>query len=293
MKNPAVSTDLHLHTFYSDGRASPEEVLRHAAQIGLTTIAITDHDNVNAYPEAIPLAEKLGIELVPAIEFTSRWDGCAFPGGLTGGKHDIDVLGYFVDLQNTGLERFTKDTLEDIQVRVADCCQLLSDAGYLISIADVSAQNPRYAGAVQLIEALQHRGHVEGWRKAQALFESCWKRVRPSRFTIAQVIEAVHAAGGVAVLAHPVTVVCGEDRLDSKRLAELVEYGLDALEIYHPRLDQAARRYFHSLAKQFGLLVTGGSDEHGWPAGFPRLGSERITARMVAALREKSRANSI
>jgi predicted metal-dependent phosphoesterase TrpH len=279
------SCDLHMHTFYSDGRAAPEEVLRHAASIGLKTIAITDHDNTNGAREALPLAAQLGLELIPAIEFTSRWDGYHWVDG----GDDIDVLGYFLDLDAPALQATERATLNDMYARIAEGCQALSAAGYPVTLDDALAQNPRYAGAVQVIEALRHKGYAENWDAAVALFTANWPQIRPSSFSIEQIIAAIHAAGGVAVLAHPSGISAGNGLLQAEQLKPLVEMGLDGLEIYHPRLDDEARAHFLVLAQRFGLLVTGGTDEHGWPAGFPSMGTEPVTPEIIEALRTRSR----
>jgi predicted metal-dependent phosphoesterase TrpH len=285
-----ITCDLHMHTYYSDGRASPAEVLRHAASIGLTTVAITDHDNARGAREALPIAAQLGIELIPAIEFTCRWDDCVSPG-----EQEIDVLGYFVNLDDAEFQRIEQTALNDFHHRVADCCGLLTAAGYPLTLDEVYAENPRYAGALQFTFALRRKGHAHDWASSFDLFMPHWEQVRLCSFTIGQIIAAIHAAGGVAVLAHPVTVKCGGGWLQTDRVAALVEMGLDGLEIYHFRLDAEARAHFLALTRQFNLLVSGGSDEHGSRPGFPRMGSEPVTREMVEALRACSaeRSNQI
>ena len=300
MRTPNLC-DLHIHTFYSDGRASPAEVLRHAANIGLTTVAITDHDNTRGTREALSLAAQSSpalapgsvallvagstIELIPAIEFTCRWDACASPEG----DQNIDVLGYFVNLDDPAFQETEKSVLNDLWQRVNDCCARLTAAGYPVTLEEVLVENPRYPGAVQITFTLRRKGYAEDWNTAFALFSPHWKQVRPSSLTINQAIATIQAAGGVAVLAHPVTVNCGDDEwLQAGQLAALVEMGLDGLEVYHYRLDAQARAHFVALARQFDLLVTGGSDEHGWRPGFPRMGSQPVTPEMVQALRVRS-----
>ena len=93
--------DLHTHTHYSDGRASPQELLQHAASIGIHTLAITDHDNANGYRAGLALAHSLGIDLIPALELTCRWDAARMPPG----RSDIDLLGYFIDPENGSFRR--------------------------------------------------------------------------------------------------------------------------------------------------------------------------------------------
>jgi hypothetical protein len=209
---------LHLHTWYSDGRASPADVLAHAHALGLTTIALTDHDNARGAREAAPLAERLGIDLIPAIEFTCRWDVASDAGWHDEmlGAGDIDVLGYCLDLDAPALQTAEQAMLEDIHDRVTRCCARLTAVGYPTAITG----------------------------------DAAW--------------------------------------LTGDHMAALVALGLDGLEVYHPRLGEEARRHFLALAEQFDLVVTGGSDEHGWPDGFIEMGTQPVTLAMVQALRARS-----
>lgn len=277
------SIDLHIHSHYSDGRHSPAEIVDYAARIGLTTIALTDHDNARGAREAIPLARARGIRLIPAIEFTCRWEACpAAPG-----EGDVDVLGYFIDLDDTRFRRFEQAALDDIHARIADCCARLTAAGASISLEDVLAENPRYAGLLQLIHALQHKGHAADWGEAFTLSRAHWAKVRLSRYEIDQVVDEIHRAGGAAFLAHPSMVLCDDASLGADRIAALAERGLDGLEVYHYRLDEADRARFLDLARQFDLLVSGGSDSHGGWDQMARMGMEPVTGEIVQAIEER------
>jgi len=279
----SASIDLHIHTHFSDGRDSPAEVLHRAAQMGMKTLAITDHDNANGTREALPLAQALGLELIPAVEFTCHWSQCNTPPG----KGDIDVLAYFVNLDDAEFQAFEQATLGDIHARIAECCSFLTMDGYTIFLEDVFEQNPRYAGLLQLMMAVQAKGYIPDWEEVIAVVEQYWRRVRLSRFTIQELIDRIHRAGGVAVLAHPIAVSCDGSWISAKQLESLVEAGLDGLEIYHHTVDETTRPYFQRLAEQFDLLVTGGSDEHGWFSDLKKLGSQPVTAAMVDALRAR------
>jgi len=283
-----ATCDLHMHTFYSDGRPSPRELVEHAAAIGLQTIAITDHDNTRGAREAIPLATQFGITVIPAIEFTCRWDRSAAPPG----DPDVDVLGYYIDLDHPHFRAIEQATLADIHDRTAALCELLTAGGYPIALGDALGQNPRYAGTVQVIDALIAKGYAPDWAGALALIDKLRPQVRPSAFQIDQVIAAIHAAGGVAVLAHPTLIPAAAGWLQADELAELVDMGLDGVEIYHYRLDHPARAHFLALAQQFGLLISGGSDEHGRPTGFPRLASQPVTQAIVDALAARAAQHS-
>ncbi len=279
---PVSPIDLHMHTYYSDGRASPEEVVQHAAQIGMKTIAITDHDNVRGSREARPIATELGIELIPGIEFTTVWDGC-------GAALNVDLLGYFVDVDDPDFQQVTQRALDDIRNRIRLCCISLTQAGYPLSIDELYAFNSRYIGGTHLIFALIEKRLVLDWYDGLHLFWQHWEHIRNSTSPIGEIIQAIKTAGGVAVLAHPSVVDCGNGLLTKEQLGQLVDQGLDGVEVYHHRLDQAAQMHFLKLAKPFKLVVTGGSDEHGWQDGFPRMGSQPVTAKMVEALRKRRR----
>ena len=248
--------------------------------MGIKTVAIMDHDNTNGVRQVEALAPELGLCLIPALELTCRWDRCRSAPG----EGDIDVLGYWIDLDDAGFCAFERAALEDIHERVSDCCAYLTSAGYPVLIEAVFAKNPRCAGLLFLIHEIQERGYAPKDGDAFALMHSAWKQVRLSRFTIEETIEQIHRAGGVAVLAHPTVIQCDGRWLQESDVGALVEIGLDGLEIYHPRLDPQARAYFGALAQRFDLLVSGGSDAHGWFDEWQGLGTQPVTDAMVAAI---------
>ncbi len=277
--------DLHMHTYYSDGRASPAELVQQAAKLGLRVMAITDHDNTRGAREAAPLAARAGIELVPAIEFTCRWEGEGAPAG----NIDIDLLGYFVDWNALAFQIREHAALDDIHARVSDLCAAIAAEGKPIELADLLSDNPRYAGFVQLIHVAVRKKIALSEDEALAKIDRHWPAVRRSAFTIQDMIAAIHAAGGAAVLAHPTVITNnGQGWIDSGHVARLAAAGLDGLEVYHHRLDPAARKHFEALAGQHALVVTGGSDEHGWYKPYQRFGRQPVTMEMVEALRARA-----
>ena len=284
---PFYEVDLHTHTYYSDGRASPAELAERAAALGIKVLAIADHDSARGAREALPIAEQLGIRLIPAMECTCRWDACR----LSPEESDIDVLGYFVDLESSAFHQVERVALDDFYRRMEVWCRLLSAAGYPLTFQDVLAQNPRYAGTLQLIQAVVAKGYCNDNASADRLVRSVMKDVPVCGRTIEQAIVQIHAAGGVAILAHPSLRYIrweGNGLLDAVGLEMLIEMGLDGIEVFHGALDEPTRAHFLALVERFGLVVTGGSDEHAWPSGFPRLGREPATLEMVEALVERA-----
>lgn len=280
--------DLHLHTHYSDGKASPAELLHYAAEIGLKTVSITDHDNCNAAQEAANVSLELGLELVSGVEITTRWQSCLTKFEYGGQTDDVDLLGYFMDSSNTEFMQFLKNCMNDYSQRLDDCCNRLTKSGFPITIYDVLDENPRCPSPISLLTGLIHTQNANNLPEAYALFIQHWPEVQPCACTIFQAIQAIHQAGGAAVLAHPIAVNCGAGWISAEQLKPLVDAGLDGLEIAHPRMDDDARRHFLALAKRYQLVITGGSDEHGESPCFSRIGSQIVTYDMVYSLQQRA-----
>lgn len=272
-----------MHTHYSDGRYSPAEVIAAAQQRGLRTLAITDHDTILGSREGAPIAAAAGIELLPGIELTTCWPEAELPPA----DMNVDLLGYGIDLEDARFFAYTQAAQADLRARISDCCARLTDQGCPLTIADAQARNPRYAGPLQVVQAIQARGYAGSWKDALALMDAAWQSVRETPFTTRAAIEQIHLAGGAAVLAHPSIVRPRGARLEAAHLRMLVDAGLDGIEIYHYRLDEEARTHFLGLAREFGLLATGGSDMHGWARGMDDLGTQPVSEALLAALKER------
>jgi predicted metal-dependent phosphoesterase TrpH len=282
--------DLHTHTYYSDGVASPEALIRKAAEIGLETIAITDHDNTRGSREVEALARELGLTLVTGIEFNTRWAGYGWPewGGV------VDLLGYFVDWDNPEFIALEAQMLAHYLDQVREMCAIAQKRGLPVSFEEIEATQPRYPSVYDMVSVLQRKGFFAQEADYESMLRQvvdCWVVVCNLKFPISRVIDVIHRAGGAAVLAHPTYIFRpGGGWINQNDLAQLVEMGLDGIEIYHYRLpDEATRRYFRDLARPFDLAITGGSDEHARPDGFYRLGQQPVTHEMVANLKSRCR----
>jgi len=267
---PNTCCDLHLHSYYSDGCISPAELLRHAAERGLKTLSLTDHDTLAGLEEAGRVAASLGLELIPGVELTCSWYETKYP-------QTVDLMGYFFDPHNLALQEACQQGLQDLERRMEKACQYLGALGMPVSYFDLQELNPRYAGPGQLIQALVAGGYVLDWLAGYHMLYRVSPRLPLPRLSLPSAIALLHDAGGVAVLAHPVAVQGHGELLQAEELAPMVAAGLDGLETEHPRHDAAARAHFRELAKRFDLALSGGSDEHGWHGGVTRLGSELVT----------------
>ena len=148
------------------------------------------------------------------------------------------------------LKSFEEAALADLQGRVVRCLENLNKTGYPLTPEEVRAENPRYSGFVQLIRALHHK-HGLSRDAAIDVLDKAWRGAGRFRFHVDEVINTIHAAGGVAVLAHPSILERNGEVIGRESVAELVEMGLDAIEVYHYRLDEAMRAHFLALARDF------------------------------------------
>lgn len=299
---PNTCCDLHLHSYYSDGRASPAEIIHHAAGLGLSTIAITDHDTVSGLAEAERVCRRSGIELIPAVELSASWiavsreidgesiadfDPPADPAGASNCPECIDLLGYGIEAGHTGLAALLAAARDDLRRRVELCCRLLSEDGWPVSLGDVIAENPRYPGPTLLLRALWHKGYAPAIDQVFSRFARAWQQCPPPELGVQEAIAAIHAASGAAVLAHPVSLHLSGEPAGAAEIGELKALGLDGIEVWHPRIDEAARQRLSEVAQRFALVTTGGSDEHGWPVGFPRMGSQLLPYTTIMELQKK------
>jgi predicted metal-dependent phosphoesterase TrpH len=267
--------DLHLHTTASDGRLTPSELVIRAAGAGLRILGVTDHDTTAGLAEAEGSTRAQGLRLVPGIEITAVEHG-----------RDVHVLGYFIDRDNRQLSAFLEAQRADRRRRVARMADLLGSLGHRLDLAgllDVTAIPGRSIGRPQLADALVAAGHAIDRRDAfdRLLGEGRPAFVPRSGATVAEVIGTIHAAGGLASLAHP-----GLLRMDEEIPAFAVA-GLDALEVRHIDHDCELEERYRRLAVQLGLAMTGGSDYHGGDSDAP--GAVTLSGSDFAELERRAR----
>jgi predicted metal-dependent phosphoesterase TrpH len=244
--------DLHLHTTASDGRCSPAELVTRVHAAGVTTFAVTDHDTVAGLAEAQHHADRLRLTLVPGIEVTAVWQA-----------RDVHVLGYFVDLTHAPLLAFLAGQRQRRVARVTAIGAALTRAGAPVDLgpllADVAARAGAAVGRPGVAQALVAAGHASSIQDAfdRLLGEGCPAYVSRTGATPGEVCAIIHAAGGIASLAHP-----GVTRRDDC-LEAWARDGLDAIEADHSDHSEAEQTRYLERARQLGLAVSGGSDFHG------------------------------
>lgn len=244
--------DLHLHTTASDGRCSPEDLVKLAFAAGIGTMSVTDHDTMAAVPRAAAAAQELGITFIPGIEITS----------VHGGK-DVHVLAYFISELTDELRRLLADQRTSRTARAQTIADRLAAAGAPIDVDALMAAGAALGGKSlarpQIAQALIAAGHVATVAEAfdRFLGEDGPAYVPHTGASPVDVVEMICRAGGVASLAHP-----GYTRKDDV-IPDLVSAGLTAIEAYHSSHDEAGTARYVDIARHYGVAVTGGSDFHG------------------------------
>jgi len=248
--------DLHLHTTASDGRSTPEELVRELVATGITICAVTDHDTTASIDAVTRLALPHGIRVIPGIEITAVVD-----------DEDVHMLGYGFDPHHAALVSFLETQRADRRRRLDEMSARLDAIGASVDLAAEIAAHSRGGGKALgrplLAAALVRAGRVNTISDA---FERYLGRGRPAFIarrgaSPADVVALVHDAGGIASIAHPV-------KLKRDALIEpLAEAGLDAIEVFHPDHDFNAVTHYRQRAQRLRLAITGGSDFHGRDSG--------------------------
>ncbi len=250
--SPPRFADLQLHSNASDGSDRPSEVVRRAARKGFAAIALTDHDTMEGVPEAADAAALAGIELIPACELST----------LDATERQIDILAYGVDPGHEGF-RATLSTIRSGRLgRAFLMVQRLNELGYPVSWERVQAiAGGENIGRPHVARAMVEAGVVPTVKHAftaEFILDGGRCYVQRVKISPEEAIDEIHGAGGVAVAAHP-----GRTGLSDTEIATLADQGLDGIEVFYPRHSSAESERFGRLATQHGLLVTGGSDDHG------------------------------
>lgn len=245
--NKSQPFDLHLHSSCSDGSETPAQVVQLCAELGITLLALTDHDNVLGIPQALEAAKQVGVRVLPSIEMDAEW------------PHEMHILGLDIDIDEPIMKQALQKALERRGVRNAEIVSRLAHIG-----CDVSAYMGGEIGAATRLNiaiALVKAGYAADTKDAFARYlrKGCPGFYTVERFSPEEIIKLILGAGGVPVWAHPMN-----GHADPHRIAPMLkELGLMGMEGYHPSLSEGDSVVITSVARQLNLIVTCGSDFHG------------------------------
>lgn len=267
----AGTIDLHCHSTASDGRLSPEQVAALAHTKGLKAVALTDHDTVAGVAAFSKACAASGIEAIPGVEVSAEY-----------AKGTMHIVGLFVDTANPGFLAFLKQLADGRKVRNPQIVAKLNELGMQLTMAEVEEEAgikddgpgggaiDKSIGRPHIAGVLIKKGYVKDKQDAFDKYLAKGKPCYFSRFVASptESIRQIHAAGGLAILAHPPYLMkeWNEAELDGV-VAGLKAEGLDGIEVHYSTHSPSQTQFIAGLAAKHGLAVSGGSDFHGETQG--------------------------
>ena len=246
--------DLHTHSVFSDGTYTPAEIIDAAIELGLSAVALCDHNTVDGLPAFLSAAEGKHIEAICGAEFSVEYNGT-----------ELHLLGLFIPRAYFAqISRLMEDAMELKRQSNLDLIDAINQAGYPVSFEEIARTTPNGKfNRAHIARALVEKGYMSSIKEAfdTLLSPSVGFYKEPERISFWEMLEFLTDIGAVPVLAHPFL------NLDASQLAVLLplakEKGLVGMECVYSLYDEATTQISFDLARQFGLKCSGGSDFHG------------------------------
>ena len=271
---PKPLIDLHLHTLYSDGVSTPEQVAEEAQKMNLAAIALTDHDTIEGCARLAKACSERDIEFIPGTELSTDIEG-----------HEMHLLGYYLDTGNDELIRETTRYQLNRTNRVHGLIEQLNTIGINLHADQVfDLAKCKAPGRPHVARALVKHGFCGTMDEAftRYLRKSAPGWVPKVNVDFAEGIRVIHEAGGLAVMAHP-----GLNKIDHL-IPRMVEAGLDGIECWHTKHPKSTAKRYREMAARLGLLITGGSDCHGPSTGrHPLIGTVHVPYRILDEMKRR------
>lgn len=243
-----LKADLHTHTIYSDGAHTPAEVVEMAHRNGLSVIAITDHDSVNAIQEAAECGRDLGVEVITGLELSTDVD-----------DKEVHILAYFMDVNNDELQKYLSFFRDERFHRARRMVQKLRNLGLKISIEDVMEKAKNSAvGRPHIAYTMVDLGIVSNYQEAFERFIGDRGPAFERKIHVSpqSALKLISDSGGLSFIAHP-------GFMKEELLMKLINAGVDGIEVIHPSHNESQIQFYRGIVNQYCLLETGGSDFHG------------------------------
>ncbi|MBM3249279.1 MAG: PHP domain-containing protein [Candidatus Omnitrophica bacterium] len=264
--------DLHLHTSFSDGTYSPEQLVSASVKAGLSAIAVVDHDTVDGIEPVIKAASGEGLEVLAGIELSAEYQ-----------EQEVHILGYLIDYRNRELLSRLGDLKIKRRERIYKIVERLKRIGIVLNPETIFAiAGGGSVGRLHVARAMVREGIINSVYEAfhKYIGDKCPGYVLGFKFSAEEAIGLIRDIGAVPVLAHPYSL--NNDEL----VIRFIDYGIMGLEVYYPEHTQSMINVYLSLVKKYNLLVTGGSDCHGEAKPAVRIGSMKIPYELVEKLKE-------
>ena len=269
--------DLHTHSLYSDGTYTPAELIEEAERIGLGAIALCDHNTTAGLSEFIRAAEGKNVEAITGIEFSTEYHNI-----------ELHMLALFINEEHFEMiEALVSKMRERKEARNRELIEALLADGYRIDYDKIKAESRGQINRAHIAEALVNGGYVSSIKEAFSMFLAPERGYYkpPERLPVFEVIDFIGEIGAISVLAHPFL------SLDEGKLREFLreakEHGLVGMETVYSKYDEETTLLSKKIAKEFGLLESGGSDFHGSRKPDIALGVGRGELKVEIELLEK------
>lgn len=247
--------DLHTHSVFSDGTYTPAQLIREAEAIGLSAIALTDHNTIAGLPAFLAAAKSSHVEAVPGIEFSTDYQGT-----------ELHIVGLFIQPEHyDAVTELLQEASQRKERSNIALIQALDNAGLSLDYAAIKAATPKgQINRANIAAAMVAKGYCSSVKEAFSLYLNPERGyyVPPQRPDVFEVIEFLRSIGAVSVLAHPFLNLKTEEALRTF-LQEAVIHGLHAMETMYTLFDEATTQKAQQIAQDFGLKQSGGSDFHG------------------------------
>jgi hypothetical protein len=248
-----MKVDLHIHSIFSDGSYTPEEIVLTAKEKNIEFISVTDHDNLDSQKEAKLYASESKIDYITGVEISCNFDSM------------LDILGYNIDTNNNDLNTALEKVQNFRKNRNKIMIEKFESLGIKITKKELEeVSGGEVIGRPHFARILINKGYVKDSDEAFDIYLGDHKKayIPKERIEIKDAIKLINNAGGVAVLAHPKYIKLNREKF-SVFLDELKSYGLWGIEAYYSKNTYEENRYFSKIAKDKGLYITAGSDFHG------------------------------
>lgn len=270
--------DLHVHSTYSDGTLSPEELTQLAEDINLDALALCDHNTVAGLPKFLAAAQGKHFHPIPGIEFSTDYRGT-----------ELHILGLFIEPEHyTAVTEKVNWMLRQKETRNRDLIRALNGAGISLDYEEIAAGTPDgYVNRAVIGAEMVRRGYCDSVKECfqRWLSPNCGFYVPAPKLDVFDVIRFIQSIGAVSVLAHPFLNL-DEDGL-VEFLKQAVPCGLDAMEVFYTKFSHEQTKRACAIAEEFGLAFSGGSDFHGENKPDTNLGTGRGNLRISREILEE------